>query len=505
MPLPFFSVAFRNRSFTDIHSLTRDEIEFILDKTTLIKAALLKKERAVYRLADGKDLMAASLFYENSTRTRSSFEIAAKKLGVDVAGFAGTEGTSVKKGESLQHTLDMFRAYLCDAIIMRHPLDGAAKFAADYLDIPVFNGGDGKNEHPTQTLLDLFTIREHLGRLDNIDIGMGGDLKYGRTVHSLAIALTKFKNVRLHFFSHSLLKMPQGVLDFLRQNTVEYIEHDSLSGALAASDIFYQTRVQRERMPDDEEYQKAKDACRITAAHLSATKEAFGLMHPLPINKEYPEVTPDADAHPKTIYRQQAGNGLPLRLVLLALSFGLMGEEFRGKSTAAEPRSQTFYTDLLVVKKEQKTEQNLKPIQGSGTVIDHLLPGTAQKLMSLLRVEERGDIYRGGTVRRRSNRNELKAMLMIENRTFTDDELRMVAAISPNCRVSTITNGEVSRKISLSMPDIIDGIPYLACTNTGCITRTEHHEHVTAKFIRAGESLLRCYYCNALMTGRDLF
>ncbi|MBI2146943.1 aspartate carbamoyltransferase [Candidatus Woesearchaeota archaeon] len=498
-------MAFRNRSFTDIHSLTREEIEFILDKTAIIKAALLKKDRSIYRLADGMDLMAASLFYENSTRTRSSFEIAAKKLGVEVTGFSGIEGTSVKKGESLQHTLDMFRAYLCDAVIMRHPLDGAARFAADYLDIPIFNGGDGKNEHPTQTLLDLFTIREHLGRLDGIDIGMGGDLKYGRTVHSLAIALSKFSNVRLHFFSHPLLKMPQGVLDFLQQNNVDYVEHDSLYGTLGASDIFYQTRVQRERMPDDEEYQKAKDACRITAAHLSAAKETFGLMHPLPINKEYPEVTPDADASPKTIYRQQAGNGLPLRLVLLALSFGLMGTEFRGKSNGVEQRSPSFYTDLLVVKKEQKTEQNLKPIQGSGTVIDHLVPGTARKLMDLLKVEERCDIYRGGTVRRRSNRDELKAMLMIENRRLTDDELRMVAAISPKSRINTITNGEVSRKIELHMPDIIEGIPYLMCTNTGCITRPEHHEHVTAKFIRAGESLLRCYYCNAMMGARELF
>jgi len=163
-------MAFLGRDLTDVHTFTKDELVFILDKAVEIKKALRAKDIPKYRLAEGRDLLAALLFYENSTRTRTSFEIAALRLGMRVTGFAGTEGTSVKKGESLRHTLDMYEAYECDALIMRHPLDGSARFAADHLGIPVFNAGDGKHEHPTQTLLDLFTIREHLGRLESFDL-----------------------------------------------------------------------------------------------------------------------------------------------------------------------------------------------------------------------------------------------------------------------------------------------------------------------------------------------
>ena len=145
------------------------------------------------------------------------------------------------------------------------------------------------------------------------------------------------------------------------------------------------------------------------------------------------------------------------------------------------------------------------PIRTNGTVIDRLKPGTAQKLMYLLKVEERGDIYRGGTVRRRSHPSDLKAMLMIENRELIDHELRVVAAISPNCRVNWIKHGEVVRKIELHLPDVIEGISYLHCTNMNCITRPEHKEHIIPKFVRAGETLLKCYYCNTLMEGRELF
>lgn len=498
-------MTFQTKSFTDIQSLTRDEINYILDKAAVMKKALLEKNTAVYRLADSKDFMAASLFYENSTRTRSSFEIAAKKLGMDSVGFVSPESTSVKKGESLKHTLDMFRALMCDVVILRHHLDGAAKYAADYLQIPVFNAGDGKNEHPTQTLLDLFTIKEHLGRLDNIDIGMGGDLKYGRTVHSLAIALTKYTNVRIHLFSHPLLKMPSSILHFLKKQDLIVVEHFTLQDALQDVDVFYQTRIQKERMPDEEEYNKAKDACRITEKLLEKTRKHLGILHPLPINKEYPEIVSDIDEHQKVIYREQARNGLPVRLVLLAISLNLLGEDFHGRPYPKPVPKKDFYTDCSIVKKEVKSDAALKPIKTNGTVIDHLQQGTAQKLMYLLKVEERGDIYRGGTVRRKSNPSQLKAMLMIENRTLTEDELRIVAAISPDCRVNTITNGEVSKKIQLSMPDIIEGISTLTCTNRGCITRQEHQEHVMPKFIRAGDSLLKCYYCNALMSGKELF
>lgn len=498
-------MGFKGKSIIDVHSLTRDEIEYILEKAAQIKQALQEKDQEQYSLAREKGLLAALLFYEDSTRTRGSFEVAAKRLGLDLTGFKSTAGTSVKKGESLRHTLDMFDAYGTDIVIMRHPLDGAARFAADHLEKPVFNAGDGKHEHPTQTLLDLFTIREHLGKLDGVQIGMGGDLKYGRTVHSLAIALTKFTDVKLHLFSHESLRMPASIISYLREKGMEVIEHESLNDALEKADIFYQTRIQKERMPDEDEYHKAKDACRISLASLKGTKDHFGLMHPLPINKEHPSISPDVDSHKKAIYKRQAGNGVPTRLVEMALSLGLMGDDFAGTHFEEPELRQSFYRELEVVKKPQKTDQNLKPIQDKGTVIDHLQPGTAQKLMYLLKVEERGDIYRGGTVRRQSSPDKLKAMLMIESRELSENELRVVAALSPGCRVNWIQNGEVIRKIELDMPDAIEGIWYLQCTNHNCISRMEHNEHVPPKFLRAKGRFLKCHYCDNIMQGKELF
>jgi aspartate carbamoyltransferase catalytic subunit len=496
-------MAFAGRSIIDVHALTRDEIEYILAKAATMKRALEKRDDKAFALARGKNLLAALLFYEDSTRTRSSFAVAAARLGLDSVGFAGVQGTSVKKGESLRHTLDMFEAYGADCIILRHPLDGAARFAAEHVGVPVFNAGDGKHEHPTQTLLDLFTIREQLGKLDDIDVGMGGDLKYGRTVHSLAVALAKFKNVRLHFFSHETLRMPQGVLTHLAEHGVAYTIHDDLNALLGIVDVFYQTRIQKERMPDEEEYRRARDACTITLSSLEHTKKHFGLMHPLPIYKEHAEIAPDVDAHPKAIYKRQAGNGVPTRLVEIALSLNLLGNDFKGQAyKELAPRS-SFVRELPVAQKERTEEQTLMPIRDSGTVIDHLIPGTAQKLMYLLKVEERGDIYRGGTVRSRSRQDQLKAMLMIEGRELTEDELHVVAAISPRCRVNAIRGGVVVRKVELDMPEVIEGIKFLKCPNLGCITRPEHHEHVTPKFVRAG-SVLRCHYCDTLLEGKEL-
>jgi aspartate carbamoyltransferase catalytic subunit len=495
----------KGRDFTDIHAFTRDEVTYLLDLAAGLKGALERRETERYRLARGRDLLAALLFYENSTRTRASFEIAARRLGLETVGFSGTEGTSVRKGESLRHTLDMFEAYLCDAVILRHPLDGSARFAADHLGIPVFNAGDGKHEHPTQTLLDLFTIREHLGRLDDIDVGLGGDLKYGRTVHSLAVALGLFDNVRLHLFSHPLLRMPESTLGYLRQRGLEYTEHESLEALLGSVDVFYQTRVQRERMPDEQEFEAAKDACRFRLPMMELTRPGFGLMHPLPINKQHPSIDPDVDAHPKAIYKRQAGNGVPTRLAEMALSLGLLGDDFQGRAYAPPQPADAFTTELEVVLKPPRTEQNIKPIRDSGTVIDHLQPHREVQLIQLLGVRERGTVYRSGTVHRKRAPGRIKGMLMLEDRELTNDELRMVATVSPGCRVNSVKEGNVVRKIALRLPDVIEGIPGLRCTNSGCITRPKYREHVAARLIRTAGDLLRCHFCGNLMRGDEVF
>ncbi|MBU1241086.1 aspartate carbamoyltransferase, partial [Myxococcota bacterium] len=244
----------------DIHSLSRNKIMSILALAKDLKEALLARDVPRYKLCRDRDLLVALLFYENSTRTRSSFEIAALRLGLELTGFGSIEGSSVKKGESLAHTLDMFDAYQCDAIILRHPLDGAAKQAAERVGIPVFNAGDGKHQHPTQTILDLFTILERHGRLDNLQIGLSGDLKYGRTTHTLALALSLFSGNTLHLNSPPNLPMPSSIIELARTRGTEVVIHNSLEEMVPDLDIFYQTRIQRERMPDPMEYEVAKKA-----------------------------------------------------------------------------------------------------------------------------------------------------------------------------------------------------------------------------------------------------
>jgi len=492
-------MAFKGRDLTDIHSYTTDELSFILDKAAHMKRALVEKDVAAYRLAGDLDLLAALLFYENSTRTRTSFEIAAMRLGMRTTGFAGTEGTSVKKGENLRHTLDMYEAYLCDAVIMRHPLDGSARFAAEHLGIPVFNAGDGKHEHPTQTLLDLFTIREHLGLLNDFDMGITGDLKYGRTVHSLAIALSKFEGVRLHMFSHPALALPSTFVDYVKARGMEVILHEDMGEMAGATDILYQTRIQKERMPDLSEFDKAKSMSTFTLKMLEGTREKFGLMHPLPIDKSAPSIVSAVDGHPKALYKTQAGNGVPTRLTELALSLGLIGADFDGEEWKEPGTDSEFFEELQVTDRPVRTDVSIRPIRNDGVVIDHCKPYIEEVLVKLLRVRERKDVYRAATVKPVARPDKIKGMLMIEDREFTEDELRAIAAVSPGCTVNFIKGAKVIRKLKLKLPSRIENIPGMTCSNRGCITRSEHLESVPPVMLRAGDDEVRCLYCDQMM------
>ena len=498
-------MAFLNRDFTDIHRFTADELRFIIDKADTMKKAIVSKDVPAYRLAEHRDLIAALLFYENSTRTRTSFEIAAMRLGMRVTGFSGTEGTSVKKGESLRHTLDMYEAFNCDVLIMRHPLDGSARLAAQHLDIPVFNGGDGKHEHPTQTILDLFTIREHLGRLHDFDIGLAGDLKYGRTVHSLATAFTKFSGIRLHLFSPPHLMLPEALMHTLTNAGLEITLYDNLAELATKVDVLYQTRIQKERMPDPQEFERAKAECEFTAKMIASTRDNFGLMHPLPIDKTAPSISTGIDGHPKAIYKKQAGNGVPTRLTELALSLGLMGDEFEGEAWEKESKNQIFIEDLPVVIKPTRTDFSIRPIRDNGVVIDHVRAYQEELLVRLLEVRERKDIYRAGTVKSIRRPDVVKGILMVEGRELTEDEIRAVAAVSPGCRVNIIKGGQVVRKMQLRLPDRMTGIPQIACPNKGCITHVSHQESVAPMMVRRDDHTVSCYYCDYLMDSAEMF
>jgi aspartate carbamoyltransferase catalytic subunit len=264
-----------------------------------------------------KGRVLATIFFEPSTRTRLSFETAMNRLGGGVIGFAGTEATSVVKGETLADTIRMVSGY-ADAVVLRHPREGAAKLATEFSDVPVLNAGDGAGQHPTQTLLDLFTIRTEMGRLEGLNISLVGDLRYGRTVHSLAYALSMFGNT-INLVSPEGLEMPGEVVEHLESSGQFGTACHSPEEVIAKTDILYVTRIQKERFPDPVEYEKVAGKYRIDPELVSQGSDNMIVMHPLPrIN----EITPEVDVMPQAKYWVQAFNGVPVRMALLSMVIG---------------------------------------------------------------------------------------------------------------------------------------------------------------------------------------
>jgi aspartate carbamoyltransferase catalytic subunit len=264
-----------------------------------------------------KNKILSSLFFEPSTRTRLSFESAMNRLGGRVIGFADPGATSQKKGESLADSIRMADSY-SDAIVIRHPQEGAARLAAEFAEVPVLNAGDGAGQHPTQCLLDLFTIRTERKKIKGNKIVLLGDLKYGRTVHSLAYALSLF-GAELTFVSPESLKMPKEVINECRSNGMEPNSTSNLEKAIRDADVLYVTRIQRERFPDAEEYNRVVGTYKIDLDLLDTAKEDLIVMHPLP---RVIEIDPEVDGTPHALYFKQAFNGVPVRMALLSLIFG---------------------------------------------------------------------------------------------------------------------------------------------------------------------------------------
>jgi len=297
----------RHNHIISAKQLSRADIEGVLDRAGEIAA----DPGAVADRHAGKLL--GLLFFEPSTRTKMSFTTAIKRLGGDVVDMGPVDQSSVKKGESLADTVRVVEGY-ADALVMRHPLEGSAKMASDFVDVPLINAGDGAGQHPTQTLLDLYTIRESAG-FDDLTVGIMGDLKYGRTVHSLAHALTNFDATQ-HFVSPESLKLPRGVRYDLHEAGASIREHTDLDEVLPSLDVLYVTRIQAERFPDEEEYRKVAGEYQIDAGTLSAAKDDLTVMHPLP---RVDEIAPDVDGTDHARYFEQAHNGVPVRMALLDL------------------------------------------------------------------------------------------------------------------------------------------------------------------------------------------
>lgn len=297
------------KSLISIQDFSKEEILHVLETAKEFEG---NREQ---NFLSGK--VVACLFFEPSTRTRLSFETAVNRLGARVIGFADAGNTSVSKGETLEDTIRIVSNYV-DLIVMRHPMEGAAEIASKVASVPVVNAGDGANQHPTQTLLDMYTILQTQGRLDNLTINMVGDLRYGRTVHSLSEAMSDF-NPHYIFTAPEELRMPSKYLRFLDEKGVSYEETESLDAHLRDCDILYMTRVQQERFPCKEEYDKVKDTYVLTASMLDGVRDNMKILHPLP---RITEIATDVDNTPYAYYFQQARNGMFIRMSVIAHLLG---------------------------------------------------------------------------------------------------------------------------------------------------------------------------------------
>ncbi|MDO4955469.1 MAG: aspartate carbamoyltransferase [Bacteroidales bacterium] len=311
----------QNHSLVTIADLTKEDIMYLMEMAHEFEKNPNRK------ILNGK--VVATLFFEPSTRTRLSFETAANRLGARVIGFADPKITSGTKGETLKDTIMMVSNY-ADVIVMRHYLEGAARYASEIAPVPIINAGDGANQHPSQTLLDLYTILQTQGTLENLNIYMVGDLKYGRTVHSLLMAMRHF-NPTFHFIAPDELKMPQEYKDYCKEHNIKYVEHKEFNSEIIAdADILYMTRVQKERFTDLMEYERVKDVYILHNAMLEGTRDNLRILHPLPrVN----EIAYDVDDNPKAYFFQQAKNGLFARQAIICNTLGITLEDIKNDNT----------------------------------------------------------------------------------------------------------------------------------------------------------------------------
>ena len=299
----------KNKSLISINDFTKHEAIQVLDR------ALEFEKNPTQKILE--NFVVATLFFEPSTRTRLSFESAVNRLGGKVIGFTDSASSSVQKGESLKDTIKTVCNY-SDLIVMRHPREGSARFASEVASVPVVNAGDGANQHPTQCLLDLYSIRKTQQRLDDLHIALVGDLKYGRTVHSLVIAMCNF-NTTFHLVSPVELKLPSSVKMYIKEKNLEYHQYTDLTEAVPKADIIYMTRIQKERFSDPIEFERVKNSYILSRKMLDNAKANMKVLHPLPrVN----EISEDVDDLPQAYYFEQALNGVFVRQALLA---GILG------------------------------------------------------------------------------------------------------------------------------------------------------------------------------------
>ncbi|HDD70813.1 MAG TPA: aspartate carbamoyltransferase [Candidatus Woesearchaeota archaeon] len=418
----------------------------------------------------------AYMFYEPSTRTRFRFDTAMRELGGKRDGFTGTEGTSMTKKETIRDTVKMMEANHFDAIVMRHPKAGALQWAADVADIPVINAGDGKNEHPTQALLDLFTIYINNNKsLDGLRIGLGGDLSHGRTIRSLVFALSHFDDVTIRWAAEDYLGLPEGIHEVAERRGVKIIRERSVEDVINDCEYYYMTRPQFEKMGgeiSESEIAGLLKRYRITLEKIRKSKAR--LMHPLPVNGEVAEIEFPVFFTKNQLFYQQAENGIFLSKALL---FEILSDETYRIFRDRLPESLLVGNNRLerAIKNREKESLAIDVIQ-NGVVLDHLSYGTLDRIRSELALNEYS-VFGGEIIN-----DEKKAILKIKEGELSERDYKKIAMISPEPTINIIRENKVKEKFV-----------YLLCENENCITR-EIMEDVPPKFYN-DDGVVRCRYC----------
>ncbi|MEM4703439.1 MAG: aspartate carbamoyltransferase [Candidatus Pacearchaeota archaeon] len=505
-------ISFKGQDIISIRDFSQEDLIFILNTTQQVKSKYPNNVSELRELSkELKMKRVACLFFEPSTRTRISSEVALHDLEFYTDGFSTTEGTSVKKGEPLKDTAMMFQSYFNQALFIRHPLEGSAKYVAETLEIPVVNCGDGKNQHPTQTILDLFSIRESQGRLENLVIALVGDLKYGRTTHSLLIGLSKFPGIEVLLVCPEILMMDKSYINYFKLKTGREPKFvPDLIEALSKADIVYMTRIQRERFPEgpegDYEYKKVSGVYKLTKDLLEKAKpkQNMKILHPLPRNKYNLEITFDVDATKYSYLYQQAQNGLFVRDTIGALVLGLLGNEYEVKG---EKEEYDFPRVIELEIKNRKFSREYYRLE-NGTLIDHLERGKADDVKKALSIDP---LKYGNTILPINNlpstRYGLKDIIGIEGIYLKETELAKIALVSSRATINYIEGGKIKRKFKVSAPAEISGL--VACKNPDCITNPKHYEHVPTKFYNLQKDLndflvLKCAYCEKEITREEI-
>jgi aspartate carbamoyltransferase catalytic subunit len=497
--------AFYRRDILAISELTRQEMLYVVETTRSLDQHLADIRA---RIRSKKMYYA---FFEPSTRTRFSFVYAAKKIGLETSGFSSASSTSAQKGEPLKDTLRMIQGYGADVIVMRHPLAGAALWGAENVEVPIVNAGDGAHEHPTQTLLDLYSILESqmpkrawddIEDLDGLTVTFVGDLKYGRTVHSLTTALARFTGCSLRFVAPEGLQIPAEYLEELTSRGVPYSLHSRLEEVIPETDILYMTRIQRERMPDEAEYERVKRVYHLTSEQLRHARPNLKVMHPLPRNKENLELDFSVDGTPYAYYYRQAENGLSVRVTVLALlTGGIETPEHRREVPDLAHQRARF--EPVPPGPGGKQRKYLFAIE-DGTVIDHILPGRSGLVKSVLSIPEGVPVLMAENLESHRIASGRKDLIKIIGYKPSPIELNQIALISPDATISLIHSGAIVEKGMVVLPEYVGGL--VLCQNPNCISRPEQLEGVPSLFrtISRTPPILQCTYCDSRVRQEDV-